>query len=72
MVHLELEEGVFAAGPWIDALKGRGGGEAGGATWYYMQRPRYGGPHPIRYSIKLWKDNINIKIKIRVTITTII
>ena len=31
MVHLdlELEEGAFAARPWIDALKGRGGGEAG-------------------------------------------
>lgn len=40
MVHLELEEGAFAAGPWIDALKGRGGGEAGGADMVlrYMRR----------------------------------
>ena len=40
MVHLdlELEEGAFAAGPWIDALKGQGGGEAGGRTWCYMRR----------------------------------
>ena len=40
MVHLELEEGAFAAGPWIDALKGQGGGEAGAADMVlrYMRR----------------------------------
>ena len=48
MVHLdlELEEGAFAAGPWIDALKERGGGEAWGADMVLHAAPTMWGSSP--------------------------
>ena len=48
MVHLdlELEEGAFAARPWIDALKGRGGGEAGGGDMVLHAAPMMWGSSP--------------------------